>query len=226
MRVWRAKNMRILLVEDDASLGDTIASWLKLDGYAVDWVTRGDHADTALKTHTYDCILLDRGLPELSGDVVLQRLRERNNVTPVLYITARDALSDRIEGLDAGADDYLVKPFDLNELSARIRAAMRRHHQQPETVLTQGDITLNPATKQVWLNDELISITGREFSVLHALMLNKGRPQSRAQLEETLYGWGEEIGSNTVEVYIHHLRRKLGSERIITVRPSGYAMAS
>ncbi len=217
--------MRILLVEDDTSLGDTITSWLKLDGYAVDWVMRGDHADTALKTHTYDCVLLDRGLPELSGDAVLQRLRERRDTTPVLYITARDALPDRVEGLDAGADDYLVKPFDLNELSARIRVALRRHHQQPETVLTQGDITLNPATKQVWLNGMPIRVTGREFAVLHALMLYKGRPQSRAQLEETLYGWGEEIGSNAVEVYIHHLRRKLGGKRIVTVRPSGYAIA-
>jgi two-component system OmpR family response regulator/two-component system response regulator QseB len=216
--------MRILLVEDDMSLGETMESWLKMDGYAVDWVTRGDHADTALITHTYDCVLLDRGLPNLSGDTVLQKLRDRKNTTPVLFITARDSLPDRVEGLDKGADDYLVKPFDLDELSARIRAAMRRHHQQPETVLTCGNITLNPRSKQVWMDEKIVPITGREFSVLHALMLHQGRPQSRAQLEETLYGWGEEIGSNAVEVYIHHLRKKLGQERIVTVRPSGYAV--
>jgi two-component system OmpR family response regulator/two-component system response regulator QseB len=217
--------MRVLLVEDDTSLGETMTQWLKMDGYAIDWVTRGDHADTALLTHTYDCVLLDRGLPAMSGDDVLKKLRERKNMVPVIYITARDALEDKVEGLDAGADDYLVKPFDLDELSARIRSAMRRHNLQPEPILAHGALKLDPATKQVWLNDQPVQITGREFSVLHALMIHKGRPQSRAQLEETLYGWGEEIGSNAVEVYIHHLRRKLGAERIVTVRPSGYAIA-
>ncbi len=210
--------MRILLVEDDPSLGETIASWLRMDGYAVDWVERGDLADAALQTHSYDCVLLDRGLPGLSGDSVLHKLRTKHNMTPVLFITARDAITDRIEGLDAGADDYLVKPFDLNELTARIRVAMRRYHQHSQTLLTHGPVSVDPATKQVWLEEQPVSVTAKEFAVLHALILHKGRPQSRAQLEETLYGWGEEIGSNAIEVYIHHLRRKLGSDRILTVR--------
>ncbi|MDR0588282.1 MAG: response regulator [Burkholderiales bacterium] len=217
--------MRVLLVEDDTSLGDTISEWLKMDGYAVDWVTRGDLADTALLTHTYDCVLLDRGLPKLSGDAVLKKMRDRKSTTPVLFITARDAVSDRIAGLDAGADDYLIKPFDLDELSARIRAALRRHHQNPDAMLSYGGIKINPKTKQVWQNETPITTTAKEFAVLYALMLAQGRPQSRAQLEETLYGWGEEIGSNAVEVYIHHLRRKLGADRIVTVRPSGYVIA-
>ncbi|MDR0770029.1 MAG: response regulator transcription factor [Burkholderiales bacterium] len=217
--------MRILLVEDDVSLGDAVAAWLRLDGYAVDWLTRGDQAELALKTHQYDVALLDRGLPGQSGDAVLRALRAHGSSLPVLMITARDTVPDKIEGLDLGADDYLVKPFDLAELSARIRAAIRRHRQMPETFLKYGAVTIDPATKQAWVDDTLLVLTTREFSVLHALVLAKGRPQSRAQLEETLYGWNEEIESNAVEVHIHHLRRKLGSHRIRTLRQLGYALA-
>ncbi|MDR2244434.1 MAG: response regulator transcription factor [Burkholderiales bacterium] len=217
--------MRILLVEDDVSLGDAVAAWLRLDGYAVDWLTRGDQAELALKTHSYDAVLLDRGLPGQSGDVVLRTLRTHGSSLPVLMITARDTVPDRIEGLDLGADDYLVKPFDLTELSARIRAALRRRHPIPETQLKFGAVTIDPAAKQAWVDDTLLVLTAREFSILHALVLAKGRPQSRAQLEETLYGWNEEIESNAVEVHIHHLRRKLGNHRIRTLRQLGYALS-
>ncbi|MDR2174038.1 MAG: response regulator transcription factor [Burkholderiales bacterium] len=216
--------MRILLVEDDVSFGEAVAAWLRLDGYAVDWLTRGDQAEIALETHQYDVALLDRGLPGQSGDAVLRVLRAHGSSLPVLMITARDTLYDRIEGLDLGADDYLVKPFDLAELSARIRAAIRRHRQTPETLLKYGSVTLDPASKQVWVEDTALALTAREFSILHALVLAKGRPQSRAQLEETLYGWGEEIESNAVQVHIHHLRRKLGGHRIQTLRQFGYAL--
>jgi two-component system OmpR family response regulator/two-component system response regulator QseB len=216
--------MRILLVEDDVSLGDAVAAWLRLDGYAVDWLMRGDQAELALKTHSYDVVLLDRGLPGQSGDAILRTLRTHGLSLPVLMITARDTVPDRIEGLDLGADDYLVKPFDLTELSARIRAALRRRHPAPETELKHGAVTINPAAKQAWVDDTLLVLTAREFSILHALVLAKGRPQSRAQLEETLYGWNEEIESNAVEVHIHHLRRKLGNHRIQTLRQLGYAL--
>jgi DNA-binding response OmpR family regulator len=217
--------MRILLVEDDLSLGSTIQSWLQLDGYAVDWAQRGDHADTALRTHAYECVLLDRGLPGLSGDGLLTRLRGRESFVPVLMVTARDTLRDRIEGLDLGADDYLVKPFDLEELSARIRVATRRAAQRPSTALVHGPIRLDPAGKQVYLDDKPVQLTIREFTVLHALMLRSTHVLSREQLEDALYGWGEEVESNAIEVHIHHLRKKLGGNLIRTVRNAGYTLS-
>jgi len=216
--------MRILLVEDDASLGATIESWLKLDGYAVDWVRRGDLADTALRTQTYQCVLLDRGLPGLDGDSLLASLRARETTTPVLMITARDTLGDRVQGLDLGADDYLVKPFDLEELSARIRAALRRGAGQSVSWLRHGGIALDPAGKTVTLDDAPVVLTAREFAVLHTLLLHKGRIVSREQLEEALYGWGEEVESNTIEVHIYNLRKKLGSDTITTARRQGYSI--
>lgn len=216
--------MRILLVEDDASLGATLESWLKLDGYAVDWVRRGDLADTALRAQTYQCVLLDRGLPGLDGDRLLAGLRARNVTTPVLMITARDLLADRVQGLDLGADDYLVKPFDLEELSARVRAALRRGAGQPAALLRHGRIALDAAGKAVTLDGEPVVLTAREFAVLHALMLHAGRIVSREQLEDALYGWGEEVESNTIEVHIYNLRRKLGSEAISTARRQGYSL--
>jgi len=216
--------MRILLAEDDLSLGESIESWLELDGYAVDRVTRGDHADTALATHNYHCLLLDRGLPGLTGDNLLRRLRERRDTLPVIMITARDAVRDRIEGLDLGADDYLVKPFDLEELSARIRAAVRRRDGQPATELRHGALVLDVAGKQLSLDGQPVPLTAREFAILHALMRHPGHIVSRAQLEEALYSWGDEVDSNAIEVHIYHLRRKLGSDAIKTIRRQGYRM--
>ncbi|RZL61303.1 MAG: response regulator transcription factor [Variovorax sp.] len=216
--------MRILLVEDDPSLGQTLQSWLQLDGYAVDWVRRGDQADTALRTHDYQCLLLDRGLPGLSGEAVLAALRTRGAAIPVIVITARDTLQDRVEGLDLGADDYLVKPFDLEELSARIRAALRREARAPAPTLRHGEVELDPAGKRVTRNGEPVALTAREFAVLHALMRRSGHVLSRAQLEDALYGWGEEVESNAIEVHVYNLRKKLGSKFITTVRHHGYGL--
>ncbi|MBO9645221.1 MAG: response regulator transcription factor [Pseudacidovorax sp.] len=206
--------MRILLVEDDASLGATVQSWLQMDGHAVDWLQRGDHAVTALATHDYQCVLLDRGLPGLDGDGVLQALRGRG-----------DTLADRVEGLDLGADDYLVKPFDLEELSARVRAALRREARQPSPVLQHGGVTLDPVAKRATRDGAPVSLTAREFAVLEALMRRPTHILSRAQIEEALYGWGEEVESNAIEVHIYNLRRKLGSGFITTVRNQGYGLA-
>ncbi|WP_323144438.1 response regulator transcription factor [Massilia phyllosphaerae] len=216
--------MRILLVEDDISLGDTIQAWLRLDGHAVDWVERGDSADTALMTHHYDCVLLDRGLPGLSGDALLASLRTAGNAVPVILITAFNALADRIEGLDLGADDYLVKPFELEEMSARIRAAARRGVNRASNALAHGAIALDPDTRQVTLAGQAVALTAREYHVLYALLLRRNAIVTRAQIEETLYGWGDEVESNTIEVYIHNLRKKLGGDSIVTVRGLGYRM--
>ncbi|MGE0798392.1 MAG: response regulator [Lautropia sp.] len=218
--------MRILLAEDDESLGSTIESWLQMDGFAVDRVVRGDSAETALAAHGYDCVLLDRGLPGLTGDGLLRRLRVRRDTTPVILITARDALRDRIEGLDLGADDYLVKPFDLEELSARIRAATRRHDGHGSGELRHGDLTLDPAGKRVALAGAAVSLTAREFEVLHALIRRPGHVLSRERLEQALYAWGDEVDSNAIEVHVYNLRRKLGASRIETVRRQGYRLAA
>lgn len=221
--------MRILLIEDDTSLGSSLQSWLQLDGYAVDWLQRGDQAATALATHDYQCVLLDRGLPGLDGDAVLQALRAQGAGSaqlPVILITARDTLADRVQGLDLGADDYLVKPFDLEELSARVRAALRRSAGAPKPELRHGDVRLDPAAKRVTLAGEPVTVTAREFAVLQALMRRPTHILSRAQLEEALYGWGEEVESNTIDVHIYNLRRKLGSRFITTVRNQGYGLSA
>jgi two-component system OmpR family response regulator/two-component system response regulator QseB len=218
--------MRILLAEDDTSLGETIRDWLRLDGNAVDWVERGDTARTALQTHHYDCLLLDRGLPGLSGDALLAELRAAGNAVPVLLITAFNALADRVEGLDLGADDYLVKPFELEEMSARIRAAVRRSANQAGKLLVHGDIALDPETRQASLQGRPVALTAREYHVLHALLLRKNGIVTRAQIEESLYGWGDEVESNAIEVYIHNLRKKLGAASIVTVRGLGYRLNS
>ncbi len=214
--------MRILVVEDDTLLGDAIQAGLKLAGYAVDWMKDGVSADQALLTEPYAAVVLDLGLPRLSGLAVLQRLRDRGLVIPVLILTARDTVEDRIKGLDTGADDYLVKPFDMGELSARLRALIRRSSGKPAAALCAGGVELDPATHQVRYKGQLIELPAREFAVLHALMLNAGRVLSRAQIEEQLYAWGEEIESNAVEVHIHHLRRKLFTGLIETIRGVGY----
>jgi len=216
--------MRILLVEDDISLGASIKSWLELDGYAVDCVARGDQAETALATHDYHCLLLDRGLPGVDGDTLLRRLRQRRNAVATIMITARDSVRDRIDGLDLGADDYLVKPFDLEELSARIRAALRRRDGRPVSQWRHGEVMLDPVGKRVTQRGRPVALTAREFAVLHALMRRPGHIVSRAQLEEALYGWDEAVESNAIEVHIYNLRRKLGSTLIRTVRRLGYRL--
>ncbi|MCY1197724.1 Transcriptional regulatory protein QseB [compost metagenome] len=218
--------MRILLVEDDPSLGNTLKKWLQLDGYAVDWLLRGEQADSALRTHDYQCVLLDRGLPGMEGDAVLTALRLRQAKAPVIIITARDTLQDRIEGLDLGADDYLVKPFDLEELSARIRANLRREANRPSTILLHDRVELNPAARCVTLDGNPVTVSAREFAILHALMLHPDHVLSRTQLEEAVYGWGKEVESNAIEVHVYNLRRKLGKRFITTIRRLGYRLSS
>jgi len=214
--------MRILLVEDDRLLGDGIRAGLQQAGFAVDWAQDGRAAELALSGEAYDAVVLDLGLPRLSGMEVLARARAVRNVVPVLILTARDTVPDRIAGLDAGADDYLVKPFDLGELQARLRALIRRGQRQAEPLLAHGALRLDPAGRSVSWEGKPVELSAREYAVLHALLLNAGRVLSKAQLEEKLYGWGEEIESNAVEVFVHHLRRKLAPELIRTVRGVGY----
>ena len=216
--------MRILLVEDDALLGDALQAGLRQAGHAVNWARDGVGADTALMAEDYAAMVLDLGLPRMDGLEVLQRLRRKKNSLPVLILTARDTVNDRIRGLDAGADDYLVKPFDLGELNARLRALLRRAGGQSTPLLAAAGLTLDPATRQVELQGKPIELSAKEYALLHALMQQPGRALSRAQLEQHLYAWGEEIGSNAVEVYIHHLRRKLGAEAIRTLRGIGYVV--
>jgi two-component system OmpR family response regulator/two-component system response regulator QseB len=217
--------MRILLVEDDALLGDALEAGLKQAGHAVDWVRDGISADTALATEDYAAVVLDLGLPRKDGIDVLRGLRAKKRSLPVLILTARDTVEDRIKGLDAGADDYLVKPFDLGELNARLRALLRRAGGQPAPVLTAAGLSLDPATRSVLAQGREVELSAKEYALLLALMQHPGRALSRAQLEQHLYAWGEEIGSNAVEVYIHHLRRKLGADAIRTLRGIGYVVA-
>lgn len=216
--------MRVLLVEDDSMIGVSVREGLRQDGFAVDWVRDGAAAETALACETYDLVILDLGLPRKSGLEVLKGLRARGTGVPVLITTARDAVADRVAGLDAGADDYLVKPFDLDELAARIRALLRRQAGRPEPLIRLGSVTLNPATRVVLRDEAPVSLSAREFALLLALAERPGAVLSRAQLEEKLYGWGEEVGSNTIEVYIHALRKKLGASLIHNVRGVGYTV--
>ncbi|ACV34512.1 response regulator transcription factor [Accumulibacter sp.] len=214
--------MRVLLVEDDPMIGKSVQQGLRQDGHTADWLRDGQQAELALATTPYDILLLDLGLPGRSGLDVLTRLRRSANSIPVLVITARDAIADRIRGLDAGADDYLVKPFDLDELSARMRAVQRRHAGRAEPVIENGPLRMNPATHELTLDGTPVTLSAREFALLQALLEQPGVPLSRARLEEKLYGWGDEIESNAVEVYIHSLRRKLGAEQIKNIRGVGY----
>jgi two-component system OmpR family response regulator/two-component system response regulator QseB len=214
--------MRILVVEDDALLGDAIQAGLKQSGYAVDWLRDGIAADQALSTEPYAALVLDWGLPRLSGIEVLRRLRDRKAAIPVIILTARDTVNDRIEGLDSGADDYLIKPFDMGELVARLRALVRRASGSATPSLKAGEVELDPAGHEVTYQGKPVDLSAKEFAVLHALMLSQGKVLSRVQLEEKLYAWGEEVESNAVEVYIHHLRRKLSPMLIETIRGVGY----
>lgn len=214
--------MRILVVEDDALLGDAIQAGMRQAGFAVDWVRDGMQADQALATAPYDAVVLDIGLPRMSGLEVLRQLRSRKETTPVLLLTARDTVEDRIQGLDSGADDYLVKPFDMGELSARLRALLRRAGGSTAPQLKKGEVTLDPAAHTVTCKGAPVALSATEFALLHALMQSAGKVLSRAQLEEKLYAWGEEVESNAIEVHIHHLRRKLYPELIETIRGVGY----
>ena len=214
--------MRLLLVEDDRMIGDSLRGALRLEGHAVDWVRDAEAAAQTLATERFDLVLLDLGLPRGDGLDVLRGLRARGDATPAIVLTARDGTADRGAGLDAGADDYLVKPFDLDELNARIRAVARRHSGRAQPLLSAGAVTLDPATRQVTQGGEPVLLSAREFAVLEALMARPGALLSRAQLEDRLYGWGEEIESNAVSVYIHQLRRKLGAGFIQNVRGVGY----
>lgn len=224
--------MRLLLVEDDRMIGEALRAALRPEGFAVDWVRDLAAARAALSSERFDLVLLDLGLPpggpgaatapEADGLSLLRELRQRSDTTPVIVLTARDGPGDRVRGLDTGADDYLVKPFEFDELTARIRAVLRRQGGHAQPVLRHGAITLDPATRQVQVGDAPVLLSAREFAVLEALMQRPGALLSRAQLEDKLYGWGEEIESNAVSVYVHQLRRKLGAERIGTVRGVGY----
>lgn len=216
--------MRILLVEDDPMLGDGLRVGLRQLGFQVDWVRDGEAAERELASGVYAAGVLDLGLPRKDGLEVLQALRVRGVATPVLVLTARDAVPDRIRGLDLGADDYVVKPVDLHELGARLRSLVRRAHGQLQGSLRSGAVVLEPAARRVSLNGQAVALSTREFDLLHALMRNAGRVLSREQLEEQLYSWGHEVDSNAVEVHIHHLRRKLQPDLIQTVRGVGYVV--
>ncbi|MFZ3324266.1 MAG: response regulator transcription factor [Usitatibacter sp.] len=214
--------MRVLLIEDDPMIGESVRTALRQDGFAVDWTRDGKAANLASQNDRYDIVLLDLGLPLRDGLDLLRTMRARRDRTPVLIVTARDAVQDRIRGLDAGADDYLVKPFDLDELAARIRSLLRRSAGRAEPVVEHLGVAFNPATREITLNGKPVELSARELAVLRTLMERPGAVLSRSQLEDRLYGWGEEIESNAVEVYIHNLRRKLGAGFIRTVRGVGY----
>ena len=217
--------MRILLVEDDPLLGDGLRAGLRQLGFLVDWVRDGDAAERELRAQRYAAAVLDLGLPMKDGMEVLTAIRRDGITLPVLVLTARDPLPDRIRGLDVGADDYVIKPVDLNELAARLRALVRRSHGQPQECLVAQDVVVDPAARTVTRAGAQVALSAREFDLLHALLLNAGRVLSREQLEQHLYSWGQEVESNAIEVHVHHLRRKLGNALIQTVRGVGYMVA-
>lgn len=216
--------MRLLLVEDDIQLGDGLRVALRQEGYAVDWAKDGEEAELALKVESYDIVLLDLGLPIKSGLEILDKLRAEGSDVPVIVLTSRDTTLDRVEGLDKGADDYLVKPFDMDELSARIRSILRRAHGRAVPTLTHGNLEVDVAGRGVVLDGQQVELSGKEFAVLHQLLENQGRVLSKSRLEEGIYDWDSELESNAVEVYVHHLRRKLGKDLIRTIRGVGYVI--
>jgi two-component system response regulator QseB len=217
--------MRALVVEDDPMIGRAVVAGLHEQGYAVDWVRDGHEAELALAHAVYDVALLDLGLPRRDGLEVLKGVRRAKNDLPVLIITARDSVADRIAGLDSGADDYLVKPFDLDELLARTRAVIRRHGGRGQSEIVYGALSVDPVQRRVLFRGAEVELSPREFAVLEALMKEPGAVVSRERLEDAVYGWGEEIGSNSIEVHVHHLRRKLASDLIRNVRGVGYRVA-
>ena len=218
--------MRFLLVEDDPMIGDTLRAALRMDGHAVDWVRDAAAAQSTLASERFDLVLLDLGLPQGSGLDVLRTARARGDATPVIVLTARDGPGDKVAGLDAGADDYLVKPFDLDELGARMRAVLRRQAGRAMPLLAHGGVTLDPATRQVTRDGQPVLLSAREYAVLELLLQRPGAVLSRAQIEDRLYGWGEEIESNAVSVYVHQLRKKLGADYIRSMRGVGYFLAN
>ena len=214
--------MRLLLVEDDTMIGEAVQDLLRAEHYVVDWARDANAADTALRTQSYDLVLLDLGLPGRDGLSVLRDMRTRRDRTPVLIATARDAVAQRVQGLDAGADDYLLKPYDMDELLARIRALTRRAAGRAEPSYEHEGVTITPATREAMVNGQPVILSAREWAVLESLLARPGAVLSRQQLEDKLYGWGDEVSSNAVEVYIHGLRKKLGAGLIINVRGVGY----
>jgi two-component system response regulator QseB len=216
--------MRLLLVEDDEMIAEPVLESMRRAGYAIDWAQDGRAAELSLANDVYDLVLLDLGLPKMDGLGVLTGYRKAGGAAPVIILTARDAVDDRIRGLDAGADDYLIKPFDLDELAARVRALLRRRTGQKQPVFTHGELTLDPAAHEATKNGELVPLVPREFALLQALIDEPTRVFTKAELEEKLYGWGEEVGSNTIEVHVHSLRRKIGADQIVTIRGVGYRL--
>ena len=216
--------MRILLVEDDTMIGKAVLDVLRSEHYACDWVRDGLAAEAALVAEPYDLVLLDLGLPKVEGLQVLRSLRARHDTVPVLVATARDAVGDRVAGLDAGADDYIVKPYDTNELLARVRALLRRSAGRGEPLISHKGVELNPATREARMNGEPLNLSPREWALLEPMLQRPGAVFSRAQLEQKLYGWKDDVSSNAVEVYVHGLRKKLGADFIRTVRGLGYVV--
>ena len=217
--------MRILLVEDDLQLGESVEAALQLEQYAVDWLQSGAPVKSALAATAYDLVILDLGLPEVPGMQVLRQLRHDKHQLPVLLLTARNELGDKVGGLDAGADDYLTKPFEIDELFARVRSLLRRGSHQSGNQLSASGISMDPTDRSVCWQGELVDLTARESAILEMLLRSAGRFVSRARLEEGIYAWGEEVGSNTVEVYVSRLRKRFGSELIQTMRGVGYRIA-
>jgi len=216
--------MRLLQVEDDEMIAETVLESMRREGYAIDWAQDGRAAELSLGNGVYDLVLLDLGLPRKDGFDLLRGYRRQGGEAPVIILTARDAVNDRIRGLDAGADDYLIKPFDLDELAARARALLRRRTGQKQPVYTHGELTLDPAAHEVTKGGVPLALVPREFALLQALIEEPARVFTRAELEDKLYGWGEEVGSNTIEVHVHSLRRKIGAEQVVTVRGVGYRL--
>ncbi len=214
--------MRILLVEDDPQLGDGIRTGLQQAGYAADWLQDGQAALHSLEVERFDMVVLDLGLPRMDGISVLKKIRAAGNDVPVLILTARDTVEDRVKGLDCGADDYLVKPFDLDELCARIRALARRHNGRSSPLINYRNIVLDPVSHSLSKEGKDIILSGREFKILQTLLENTGRVLSRDRIEESLFGWDDALESNATEVHIHHLRKKLGKDLIVTIRGVGY----
>ena len=214
--------MRILLVEDDELLGDAIKTGLTQFSYVTDWLKDGETARLALRSESFELVILDLGLPRLSGLKLLQHIRQQGDKTPVIILTAQDSVEQKIQGLDMGADDYMIKPFDLSELNARIRALVRRSQGRADTVIRYKNITLNPAAHSVMLDNEIVNIPRREFALLQKLIENQGQAISRDQLMQSIYGWEENVDSNVLEVHIHNLRKKLDASFIRTIRGIGY----
>ena len=214
--------MRLLIVEDDPDFGPALSDALRAKGHQPAWARSSAQALGMLQAEVFDVLLLDLGLPDEDGFAYLRRLRSAGYTEPVIILTARDAVEDRVQGLDAGADDYLIKPFSIDELTARLRAVQRRRQGRRQAQLVHGGLVLDPAAMRVTLDGQLVDLSRREFALLNALLTQAGQVLSRAELEETLYGWGQDVESNAIEVHIHHLRRKLGMTLIRTVRGVGY----